>query len=141
MAAESDAPRILMLLRNFHAAGDFDFPFQAARMDAFVRGAIASPDGAVFLTGDPAAGVLVATRVESPMTPHACAMERLIWVEPSARGCAWSALIDAFEEWGRSTRCQRAMLFSQELLRGAAVGRLFRRRGYQPLETAYSKSL
>lgn len=102
---------------------------------------IGSPDGQVFLIGAPAVGVLVASRVESPMAPYACAMERIIWVEPSARGCVWSSLLDAFEEWGRSTHCQRAMLFSQELLRGAAVGRLFRRRGYRPLETAYAKPL
>ena len=140
-ATPADVPRILTLLRNFHAAAPFDFPFQAARLDAFIRSVISSGDGAVFLTGSPATGVLVATRVESPMAPYACAMERIIWVEPSARGRAWSALLDAFEDWGRSAHCQRAMLFSQELLRGSAVGRLFRRRGYQPLETAYSKPL
>ncbi len=141
IATDRDVPRILLLLRNFHAAGNFDFPFQAARMAAFIRNSMESADSATFVLGAPVCGVLVATKVDSPIAPYAVAMERLLWVEPSARGPAWSNLIDAFEAWARETQCQQTMLFSQIALRGVAVSRLFRRRGYEPLETAHLKLL
>lgn len=93
------------------------------------------------MTGAPISGVIVATYSDSPMAPIRCAQEHLIWVEPSARGSAWGALLDAFEAWASAADCQTTKLFSQSHMRGDAVGRLFRRRGYLPLETAYSKTL
>lgn len=134
-------PRILRILRNFHSAGNFPFPFDAPRLDRFLRTVIASPSGAVFVAGDPISSVLVATYSDSPMAPIRCAQEHLIWVEIAARGSTWWTLLDAFEAWASAAGCQTTKLFSQSYMRGGAVGRLFRRRGYLPLETAYSKTL
>lgn len=140
-ATAADIPRLLRMLRNFHDAANYQHNFDAPRTSIFLHGVIASGNDAVFVAGQPINGFLIASRIESPFAPLTSAVERVIWVEPTARGRVWSNLIDAFEAWAHQHGCDNTMLYSQAAMRGSAVGRLFRRRGYQPLETAYSKTL
>lgn len=140
-ATADEAPRIVRLLRNFHAAGEFDFPFDAARLDRLVRHAIAAPDWACIAAGHPANGVLIAARQESLMAPIRFAEELLVWIEPTARGDAWGLLLAGLEAWAREQGCQKIKLSAQQHIRPAAMARLYRRAGYVPRETVFSKDL
>lgn len=140
-AVTDEAPRIVRLLRNFHAAGGFDFPFDAARLDRLVRHAIAAPDWACLVVGQPANGVLIASCGESVMAPIRFAEELLVWIEPTARGDAWGQLLAGLDEWARSQGCQKIKLSAQQHIRPAAMARLYRRAGYVPRETVFSKDL
>jgi hypothetical protein len=140
-ATPDDASRIVRLLRNFHAAGDFDFPFDAPRIDRFVRHAIAAPDHACLVVGNPAVGVLVAHCGESVMAPMRFAEELVVWVEPSSRGAAWGQLRSGLEAWAREQGCQKIKLSAQQHIRPAAMARLYRRDGYAPREIVFSKDL
>ncbi|ARS70865.1 GNAT family N-acetyltransferase [Sinorhizobium meliloti] len=139
-ATASDVPRILTLLRNFHAAGGFDFRFDAARFEQFVKAAIFGDRSTCFVIGDPIAGVLVASHAES-FVGFRYAEEHLVWIEPGRRGAAWSDLLRAFEAWAKAAECARIKLSAQHALRHPAMTRLYRRSGYMPCETVFSKEI
>lgn len=139
-ATPSDVPRILTLLRNFHAAGGFDFRFDAPRFEQFVKAAIFGERSACFVTGYPIAGVLVASHAES-FVGFRYAEEHLVWIEPGKRGPAWSDLLRAFEAWAKAAGCERIKLSAQYALRHPAMTRLYRRSGYLPSETVFSKEI
>ncbi|MDX0498964.1 hypothetical protein GOL97_26070 [Sinorhizobium medicae] len=139
-ATASDVPRILTLLRHFHAAGGFDFRFDAPRFEQFVKTAIFGEKSACFIIGDPIAGVLVASHAES-FVGFRYAEEHLVWIEPRQRGAAWSDLLCAFEAWAKAAGCERIKLSAQHTLRPPAMTRLYRRSGYTPCETVFSKEI
>ncbi|WP_457812355.1 GNAT family N-acetyltransferase [Sinorhizobium meliloti] len=139
-ALASDVPRILTLLRNFHAAGGFDFRFDAPRFEQFVRNAIFGERSACFVIGNPIAGVLVASHAES-FVGFRYAEEHLVWIEPGQRGAAWCDLLCAFEAWAKAADCARIKLSAQHALRHPAMTRLYRRGGYMPCETVFSKEI
>jgi GNAT superfamily N-acetyltransferase len=140
-ATADEAPRIVRLLRNFHAAGEFGFSFDAARLNRLVRHAITSPDYACLVVGQPAVGVLIASCGESVMAPIRFAEELLVFIEPEARGDAWTQLLAGLEAWARAQGCQKIKLSAQQHIRPAAMARLYRRAGYVPRETVFSKDL
>ncbi|RVO34807.1 GNAT family N-acetyltransferase [Sinorhizobium meliloti] len=139
-AIASDVPRILTLLRNFHADGGFDFHFDAPRFEQFVKTAIFGDKSACFVIGDPIAGVLVASHAES-FVGFRYAEEHLVWIEPGQRGAAWCDLLRAFEAWAKAAGCARIKLSAQHALRHPAMTRLYRRSGYAPCETVFSKEI
>jgi GNAT superfamily N-acetyltransferase len=133
--------RVIALLRDFHAAGNFGFPYDAARADRLARLAIADDNMACIVVGAPANGVLIGRAALSEMGPFRFAEELLIWIDPSARGTAWRDLLDAFEAWAREKGCQSIKVSVQQHWRGEALGRLWRRRGYLPVETVFSRPI
>lgn len=139
-ATPSDVPRVLTLLRNFHAAGGFDFRFDAARFEQFVKAAILGEQSVCLVVGDPAAGVLIASHAES-FVGFRYAEEKLVWIEPEQRGAAWHDLLCAFEAWAKAAGCARIKLSAQHALRHPAMTRLYRRSGYLPCETVFSKEI
>lgn len=139
-ATTSDVPRILTLLKHFHAAGGFDFRFDAARFEQFVRAAILGEKSVCLVVGDPAAGVLIAGHAES-FVGFRYAEEQLVWIEPGRRGSTWCDLLSAFEAWAKAAGCARIKLSAQHALRHPAMTRLYRRSGYLPRETVFSKEI
>lgn len=139
-ATPSDVPRILTLLQHFHAAGSFDFRFDAARFEQFVKAAIFGERSGCFVIGDPIFGVLVASHSES-FVGFRYAEEKLVWIEPGQRGAAWHDLLYAFEAWAKAAGCERIKLSAQHALRHPAMTRLYRRSGYMPCETVFSKEI
>lgn len=133
--------RVIALLRDFHAAGNFGFAYDGVRADRLARLAIADDNLACIVVGEPANGVLIGRAALSEMGPFRFAEELLIWVDPSARGTAWSDLLNAFEAWAREKDCQSIKVSVQQHWRGEALGRLWRRRGYLPVETVFSRSI
>lgn len=140
-AVVGDVSRMLVLLRNFHTAGGFQFPFDAPRLDRFVRHAVDAADYAVLVLGDPIKGLLIARAADSLIAPLRFAEEQLVWIEPDARGNHWNALLTALEAWAREHRCDQVKLSSQQTIRSNAMARLYRRDGYEPVETVHAKAI
>ena len=63
------------------------------------------------------------------------------WVLPEHRGTAGPAMLDAIEQAAREAGAVRFMMVCLEALRPEAVGRLYERRGYAPLEHSYVRAL
>ena len=141
MARPDERLRIIALLRDFHAAGSFGFAYDAARADRLARLAIGDADMACIVVGEPANGVLIGRAALSEMGPFRFAEELLIWIDPTARGSSWRDLLDAFEVWAQERGCQSVKVSVQQHWRGEALGRLWRRCGYTPVETVFSKQI
>lgn len=71
---------------------------------------------------------------------HAVCEELAWWVEPDARGAGrvGARLLDAAEAWARAHGLKWLKMVAPHQSR---VGRFYERRGYVPVETAYSKGL
>jgi len=109
--------------------------------DRLARLAIADDNMVCIVVGEPANGVLIGRAALSEMGPFRFAEELLIWIDPSERGTAWRDLLDTFEDWAREKDCQSIKVSVQQHWRGEALGRLWRRRGYLPVETVFSRPI
>lgn len=70
------------------------------------------------------------------------AMECLWWVEPEERGSpAGVDLLDAFEYWAKLQGADFLQMMSMPDMTGKLLDRLYRKRGYDLTEIAYTKEL
>jgi GNAT superfamily N-acetyltransferase len=67
--------------------------------------------------------------------------ETFYWAAPSHRGMLGPAMLDAVEQAAREAGASQFIMVSLDALRPEAVGRLYERRGYSPLEHSYVRSL
>ena len=67
--------------------------------------------------------------------------ETFFWVQPDHRGKFGGALLAALEDEARVRGARTFLMVSLEALRPEAVGKLYQRRGYAPLEHSYWKAL
>lgn len=68
--------------------------------------------------------------------------ELLLWFDPEHRnGKTAFKLIDSYVEWSKSIGCDFARLSAQNLVEEGKAGSLFKRKGFQVIETAYLKEL
>ena len=67
--------------------------------------------------------------------------ETFWWVQPEARGKFGGALLAALEDEARIRGARTFLMVSLEALRPEAVGKIYQRRGYSPLEHTYWKAL
>ncbi|MBP2550166.1 uncharacterized membrane protein YdcZ (DUF606 family) [Neorhizobium galegae] len=137
-ASLDDRDRVVALLRESHAAAGFTFPFQAAFADRLFQQHLASPLACVLVAGDPVLGILLAVAYEHPFGAGRMAKETVWFVSPKARGRLGLAMLDAYEAWAKSIGCTSAGMAS---LASNDVSRIFKRRGYAPIETHFAKPL
>lgn len=69
------------------------------------------------------------------------ATELFWWVEPERRAGAGRALMKALEGWARAEGCHVLAMLALEAQRPDAVGALYRRFGYRPVERVFVKGL
>ena len=68
--------------------------------------------------------------------------EILLWFDPDHRnGKMAFKLIDEYVKWSKDVGCIFARLSAQNLLEDGRAGVLYKRKGFQALETAYLKEL
>lgn len=67
--------------------------------------------------------------------------ETFWWVQPDYRGKAGAVLLHALESEARKQGARSFLMVSLEALRPDAVGKLYERRGYAPLEHSYWKAI
>jgi GNAT superfamily N-acetyltransferase len=141
--AESDLPELMRMARDFLACTAFcHVELDEASLTKLVSG----------LNGETGV-VLVAERdgklcgmIAMVAFPHyfnasvLAAQEFFWWVDPSARGTSVSIrLLERAEQWARDRGCQTVHMLSLDKLNGENVEKLYRRRGYEPLERTYMR--
>lgn len=84
-------------------------------------------------------GLLFAQAGWHDMSPLRVAAEKLWYVREPYRAAAWKPMLRAFEEWGREQGCTALAMVA--LSDNAAVGRIYERAGYRPVETHYLKKV
>lgn len=67
--------------------------------------------------------------------------ETFWWVQPDYRGKAGAVLLRGLEDEARNMGARSFLMVSLEALRPDAVGKLYERRGYAPLEHSYWKAI
>lgn len=135
-AVEADRLAVVRLLKEAHAAAGFTFPFSAPHADLLFRQHMAS--GLVLVTGQPAAGVLMARTFQHPFGAGLWAKETVWFISPAARGRSALQMLDAYETWAREQGCVTIGMAS---LVTNDVSRIYERRGYAPAETHFLKAL
>lgn len=148
IATEEDAPRIIRMLRNFHAEAGFDLepniPYLHRNLVALFDGDESQEVFTVFVIGKPAYGVLIAQIGMSLFFPVRFAEELVMWVEPEQRTMGvWNDLREAYESHMISRGVTKLKMTRQSSikLRPGAMDRLFRRAGFEIGEVVYFKDV
>jgi hypothetical protein len=133
-ATEADIPALLETLTAFHAASNNHVALCLDTLETTLRNLIASPDGVVLMTdkGSATGGLLHSSWFNAG---HRTGAE-LFWWAPAGDGLA---LFNALEDWAISNGAQSFGMAALEALRPDAVGAVYRRRGYRPVEHSYVK--
>jgi GNAT superfamily N-acetyltransferase len=117
-------------------------PTSRVAIAAIMTRLIESPDGVLFVAVDRAGtltGMLGALCFTHPLSGERVASEFYWWVEPAARGGRDSLrLLRLTITWARAQGAVRLHMIAPE---GSGVGRLYRRLGFVPVETAYQLAL
>ena len=87
-------------------------------------------------------GCLMAVASELVINRYIASQELLLWIDPDHRnGKTSSQLIDSYVEWSKSIGCDFVRLSAQNQVMNGKAGILFKRKGFQAMETAYVKDL
>jgi len=117
-------------------------PTAPVAIAAIMTRLITDPAGALFVSVDRAGtltGMLGALCFTHPLSGEWVASEFYWWVEPAARGGLDSLrLLKLTITWARAQGAVRLHMIAPE---GSGVGRLYRRLGFVPVETAYQLDL
>lgn len=141
-ATAADIPRIVEIGRQFCEEarwGDL-LEIDPDSLAASLAGLI---EGGVVLVAEPAGAVVgAACAVLFPLYlnhAHLAAAEMFWWVDPEHRGGVGGDLLDALERAVEERGAATFSMLTVAGLRDQALGRLYRRRGYRPAETTYTK--
>jgi len=87
-------------------------------------------------------GALVAVLSDIPINDLIFAQELMFWIEPEHRkGKTALKLVDEYTEWATKAGCNFIRLSELDNVLGGKAGLLFKRKGFEPLETAYVKEV
>lgn len=141
LALREDRMRVVRMLRDAHAAGGLPFTFSATHALALIDLHMATPDhfAAVLVAEGRAVGILMASAQVHPFAAVTYAAETVWWIDPDHRGSASAQMLDAYEAWARERGCAFCNMVALDA--APLIGRVYRRRGYQPTETHYLKPL
>lgn len=108
------------------------------RVAETVVNVVRSPDGIVLVSGSDASisGMIAVIVYPHPFSGERIATELVWWVDPEARGDG-IRLLRAAEAWAREVGAVRMQMVAPD----ERVGALYRRMGYEPVETSYQRSL
>ncbi len=91
---------------------------------------------------DEVVGALVAVLSEIPINDLIFAQELMFWIDPEHRkGKTALRLVDEYTEWATKAGCNFIRLSELDNVLGGKAGVLFKRKGFEPTETAYVKEV
>ena len=133
-ATLDDMPALLVLADKCITRGKLHCGFDPATMELTLGHLISDPNGILFVTDDvcSAAGGLVHPHPFN--ANHITGQELFWWAEREG-----AELFAALESRARELGCHSWMMVALETMRPSAVGALYRRRGYVPVEHSYAK--
>lgn len=146
-AGEADIPYLLdMAVRFCAASGHADHAaFDPASMEHTLRHLIGGEDGILLVAEEDGALAGMAGGLVYPLYFAAGCLtgqELFWWVEPAFRGGrAGPALLRGMEEAARAKDASTFVMGALESLRPGAVGALYQRSGYRPMEHLYLRRL
>ena len=142
----ADIPALVELGRAFFIASDMESlaAFCPESFAVSLHNMIGAED-AILLTAEVAGNVVgFAGAMVFPSYWNAAVrigQETFWWVQPDYRGTVGGALLTALEGEAKARDARTFLMVSLEALRPGAVGLLYERRGYAPLEHSYWKAL
>ena len=148
IATSEDIHTVYHMLTLFHSASPYkDLPMDENEVMALITDVINSPntEKIILLKYDDfgPVGMVAAHAVRFAITGHRIAMELAWWVQPDARTLhVGKELLDAYEYWAKNVaNCTHSRLCT--LVNGAekVLDRVYKKRGYSPLENNYLKEL
>lgn len=91
---------------------------------------------------DEVVGALVAVLSEIPINDLVFAQELMFWIDPEHRkGKTAIKLVDEYVDWATKAGCNFIRLSELDNVLGGKAGVLFKRKGFEPTETAYIKEV
>lgn len=133
-ATLEDIPELVEMSRLFHAYSPWsDVDFDAEATGAFIRDVI-MPIGAVFVSEN---GMVMGIPSPLHFNPALTIVVEIAWYAPKGG----QDLRAALETWGREAGAYGIQCSALADSHSQAVGRLYRRAGYEPAETVYLKRL
>lgn len=141
-ADATDVPRLVEMLREFVTSTKYrkfvgDSPEALA---AFLAPLIENPLSAIFVAEreERVIGMLGVLGYVHPMSGEKCAGELFWWLDPNHRG-AGGWLLRRAEKWARAYGAKSLQMIAP--VENATVALMYRRLGYEPVETAFHKVL
>lgn len=140
-ALEADLYRVFEMGVSFivsHPAYALIFQWQPEPLAAFIRELATGDSSAILIVENDAGalvGMVVLVLVTNPFGGPPWAEEVAYWLEPEARrGTLAYKLLGAAEDWARRNGALSLRMVAPW---GSQIGKLYERRGYEPLETIY----
>lgn len=140
-AVDSDRMRVLSMAKAFHAASGLNIPFSPAMADTLFRLSLQDDDRLCLILEDDgtARGVLAAFAGIHALAPIKVASEIVWWIDPAYRGRDALKMLNAYELWASERGCSFVSMVGLGAYPAPAT--LYERRGYEPVECHYLKSL
>lgn len=132
-ATPQDIPALLEIGRRFTAAAGMPFDEQA--LTQTLEQLMAADDGVLLVTAE-ATGVLGGIAFRNPFNTERTAQELFWWAEQGGLD-----LLAAFESWAAEHGATRVVMVCLEALEPERVERIYRRRGYVPLERGFERAI
>ncbi len=141
-ATLEDLPSVARNGRAFYEEGQLPGDFNPSTFCSTWEKFIASGLGKIFALkkGTDFCGALGCLVYPDPNDGATVAMETFWYVSKQFRGRGL-LLLNAFEEWAKENNAARCMIAHYVHLNADVLGRIYRRRGFSPLEVHYIKTL
>lgn len=144
-ATTADMARLVEMGRLFHAAADAgDIPaFDPISFQQTATWLIDSPTGALLVIEKDGVHGMAGALVYPAWFNLACSLAQEVfwWVDPVARGHEATMLRRALEDRMKELGARNLIMVSLAGMRDEAMGRLYRREGYRPMESVFIKRL
>lgn len=139
-AAPGDLERIVEMGMRFVAETDYHELIQVRpeKLAETVLSIVKNPDGVVLVSEseDQVTGMIALVAFDHPYSGTRTASEAVWWVDPEHRGVGLR-LLQAAEGWAKEKGAKAMVMVAPN----EAIGRLYMRLGYKPIETSYQRRL
>lgn len=135
-ATPEDMPRLMEMGRAALQSAPLKMSFSEPWLRRTMAGLMTSRSGLVSVLerSGQAAGMLMATTYDSPLSPVLMAQEIALWVEPDHRGRGLAPLLEHYHAWAKRQGVAHIGLCT---FHDPRTTRVFERLGYLPVETHY----
>lgn len=145
-ATQEDLLDVIIAAKNFskEACQKSWAKFDSNKTNSLFKQLVDSEYGFVYIAlhNDEVVGGLVSMVTEMPINNYMVAQELMLWIDPNHRnGKTAPKLIDKYIEWAKEKECSFVRLSEIDNVLNSKAGILFKRKGFEPIETAYVKEI
>ena len=145
-ATQEDLLDVIIAAKNFskEASQKSWAKFDTNKTNLLFKQLVDSEFGFVYIAlhENEVVGGLISMITEMPINDFRVAQELMLWIDPNHRnGKTAPKLIDKYVEWAKEKDCSFVRLSEIDNVLNSKAGILFRRKGFEPVETAYVKEI